>query len=190
MSLPLKKRPYRAGSTLPQKVARLERKVKRATPDLQTFEYTQTAQSTTTGYVEYWIDTLGTGLISNFSGDFIVESIKIRADCVNDGGLRNALRIDLVVPQEKMTAPTSAVLTGVQNFFDPKAYKTYWSCSLILNNGHPETVDDFQKKLGLVVKSDGSTVTRNRPFIVVRWWNASTASPSVDIAWQVICREK
>ena len=189
MSMPLKKRPFKGPPTLPQKVARLERKVRRTTPDVQTYEFTQQLSGAAAGYNEYWINALGASVVGDFSGDFFLESIHVRGDVVTDGGLRNALRVDVIVPQAGQI-PTPPLLTGVQNYADPKSYKTYISKSLVLNNGSPDAVLDLTKRLGLVVKSDGTIVSRNNAYIVVRWYNTNTTAPAVDITWQVFAREK
>jgi len=189
MSLPLKKRPYKGPASLPQKVARLERKVKRITPDLQSYEFSQQLTGGTVGYNEVWIDALS-GIPSDFSTDFYLNNISLRADVVADGGLRNACRIDLVVPINVTATVTPPFVAGVQNYFDTKLYRTYLSKSLILNNGSPDAIVDMKKTFGLVVKSDGSTITRNKVFIVVRWYNTTAVGPAIDVTWQTVVREK
>lgn len=190
MSLPLKKRPYKGPRSLPAKVARLERRVAKQKPDLNSFElYGTTPAGTTAGYNEWWLPILSTTMLTAYTSDFLVEQIKFRVIGNVANSVIDDCRVDIVCQAGTgtFTQPAGTQTTG---HLDIKKIKTFSSNVLSWSTASPNKCVDESVRIGRIAKYDGSTLHKNQMYLVIRWRQANASGPSFDYGVQVLTREK
>lgn len=189
MSLPLKKRPYRGPqNTIPAKVARLERKVARISPDLCSFEVYGTTSGGTAGYNEWWLPLLSAPLTASYINDFVIEAVKFRVHGNTAGNVNEDCRVDIVA-HDGIGAATQPASTQVTQHLDIKKWKTFASKTLSWATSSPNRCVDATTRIGRVAKWDGTTLNKNQIYLVIRWKQGVTA-PTFDYGVQILCREK
>lgn len=186
MTLPFKKRKMTVPLTV--KVNRLAKAVGRQRPDTQEWMIDTAVSSTTVGYNEELVDLIPTSVLGTVSGDFIVERVDYRVILDSVGSFARG-RVDVIVPK-KDSAIVSTGAVSSQEFYHDKNIKSYQSKLWLPSAASPFFGPEGTCKLGLVVKRDDFVITRNQPYLLLRWNSSSTASVNIKIHARVHYREK
>lgn len=186
MSLPLKKR--KLAVPLAVKVDRLSKAVSRQRPDKQQSMISTAFSTNTTGFTEQLVDCLPADLVQNVAGDFIVERIEYRVVIDTPGSLLRG-RVDVIVPQESNQITTTGAIAS-NSFFADKEYKSYSSRALYPGAHSPYVIAQGAARLGLVVKKQNNIITRNNPYLAIRYHTNGTQAVGLKVFVRITFREK
>lgn len=186
MSLPLKKR--KMSVPLAVKVDRLSKAVSRQRPDKQQAMIATAFSTTVNGFNEQLVDCLPVDLLQNVSGDFVVERIEYRVAIDTPGALLRG-RVDVIVPQESNQITATGAVASNQ-FFADKELKSYSSRPFYPGASSPYVIAQGAARLGLIVKKQNNIVTRNNPYLVLRYQTNGTGAVGLKVFVRITYREK
>lgn len=184
--LPIKKR--KVSAPLAVKVDRLAKAVSRQRPDRQQAMISTAFSTTVNGFNEQLVDCLPADLVQNVAGDFVVERIEFRVSVDTAGSLSRG-RVDVIVPQESNQITTTGAIAA-NAFFADKEYKSYASKPLYPNAASPYVICQGAARLGLVVKKQNNIVTRNNPYLVLRYQTTGVSAVGLKVFVRITYREK